>query len=266
MTEQTMKNRGSLDDALALMRDLRARCDWDAAQTHQSLRPYLLEESFEVDDAIRTGNDAHLREELGDLLLQVLFHSVVAEERGAFDASDVAGGLVAKMRERHPHLYGGGAKAKWETLKAQAARNSVADGLPIELPALHRSHRLQDRAAGMGFDWPDVRGPAAKVEEELREVMDELGDMPTSIDAQHAVAPDAGPQRIEAELGDLLFAVVNLCRKAGVHSALALERANLKFVRRLDAVSALARGRALALDGMSLVELDLLWDEVKAAE
>ena len=255
MTEQTTKNKGSLDDALALMRDLRRRCDWDAAQTHQSLRPYLVEESLEVDDAIRAGNDALLREELGDLLLQVLFHSVVAEERGAFDVGDVAGGLVHKMRERHPHLYGGGEKVEWEAHKAKKARDSVADGLPLDLPALHRAHRLQDRAAGMGFDWPDAKGPALKVEEELREAEGEL-----------AASGGVASPKLEAELGDLLFAVVNLCRKSGVHAALALEQANLKFVRRLDGVSALARARGISLAALDLAGLDLLWDEVKAGE
>ena len=254
MTEETTKNRGSLDDALALMRDLRRRCDWDAAQTHQSLRPYLIEESLEVDDAIRAGNDPLLREELGDLLLQVLFHSVVAEERGAFDIADVAGGLVHKMRDRHPHLYVGGEKVNWETHKAKQARDSVADGLPVDLPALHRAHRLQDRAAGLGFDWPDAQGPALKVEEELREAEAEL------------VASGPASPRLEAELGDLLFAVVNLCRKSGVHAALALEQANLKFVRRLDGVSALARARDIDLAALDLVALDRLWDEVKAGE
>lgn len=255
MTEQTTKNKGSLDDALALMRDLRRRCDWDAAQTHQSLRPYLVEESLEVDDAIRAGNDALLREELGDLLLQVLFHSVVAEERGAFDVGDVAGGLVHKMRERHPHLYGGGEKVEWEAHKAKKARDSVADGLPLDLPALHRAHRLQDRAVGMGFDWPDAQGPALKVEEELREAEVEL-----------AASGGVASPKLEAELGDLLFAVVNLCRKSGVHAALALEQANLKFVRRLDGVSALARARGISLAALDLAGLDLLWDEVKAGE
>jgi MazG family protein len=255
MTEQTTKNKGSLDDALALMRDLRRRCDWDAAQTHQSLRPYLVEESLEVDDAIRAGNDPLLREELGDLLLQVLFHSVVAEERGAFDIADVAGGLVHKMRDRHPHLYGGGEKVDWETHKAKKPRDSVADGLPVDLPALHRAHRLQDRAAGMGFDWPDATGPALKVEEELREAEAEL-----------VASGGAASPTLEAELGDLLFAVVNLCRKSGVHAALALEQANLKFVRRLDGVSAVARARGITLASLDLAGLDLLWDEVKRGE
>ena len=260
-----MENKASLDDTLALMQDLRARCDWDASQTHQSLRPFLIEESLEVDDAIRTGNDAMLREELGDLLLQVLFHAVIADERGAFDVRDVASGLVAKMRARHPHLYGGGEKQPWEAMKAaRAKRTSIADGLPIDLPALHRAHRLQDRAAGLGFDWPDVHGPAAKVAEELHEVEAELAAGIVAAGPAATVPQDERHARLEAELGDLLFACVNLCRKAGVHGALALEAANLKFVRRLDAVSTLAATRSLDLATMDLPALDRLWDEVKA--
>src|SRR3954466_12900052 len=172
-----MQAKPTLEDTLALMRDLRARCDWDAAQTHESLRPYLIEEAYEVDDAIRSGDDAKLKEELGDLLLQVLFHSVVAEERGAFAMYDVAGGFVAKMKGRHPHLYGDGVKQSWEKMKA-TKRASIVDGLPVDLPALHRAFRLQDRAAGVGFDWPDVEGPMQKVEEELEEVREELSARP----------------------------------------------------------------------------------------
>ena len=170
------ENRSSLDDALALMRDLRTRCEWDAAQTHESLRPYLLEEAHEVDDAIRAGDDALLRDELGDLLLQVLFHSVVAEDRGAFDVHDVARGFIAKMQRRHPHLYGEGERVPWEQQKARK-RASIVDGLPVDLPALHRAFRLQDRAAGIGFDWDDVQGPLAKVAEELEEVREELAEL-----------------------------------------------------------------------------------------
>src|SRR5437660_3010740 len=163
----------SLDDTLALMRDLRARCEWDAAQTHESLRPYLIEEAHELDDAIRLENDRLVREELGDLLLQVLFHSVIAEERGAFSFADVAEGLITKMKGRHPHLYGDAAKEPWERMKSRK-RTSISEGLPGALPSLHRAHRLQDRAAGVGFDWPDVDGPSEKVEEELNEVRAEL--------------------------------------------------------------------------------------------
>src|SRR5919199_1327816 len=199
-----MQDKPRLDDTLALMRDLRRRCDWDAAQTHESLRPYLVEEAHELDDAIRTADDALMREELGDVLLQVLFHSVVAEERGAFGLHDVAAGLIAKMKKRHPHLYGSAAKEPWERMKAKK-RVSIADGLPLDLPALHRARRLQDRAAGVGFDWPDVDGPAEKVEEELREVREQLHDEPVRTGPGGVPVQDERHARPEAELGDLLF-------------------------------------------------------------
>ena len=253
-----MQDESSLDDTLALMRDLRARCDWDAAQTHQSLRPYLIEEAHELDDALRAQNDDEIRGELGDLLLQVLFHSVIAEERGAFTMRDVADTLIAKMRARHPHLYGDGEKVAWERMKAKT-RTSIADGLPVNLPALHRTHRLQDRAAGVGFDWPDASGPAEKVEEELREVRAELAVSPDESVTESAARAD----RLEDELGDLLFAAVNLCRKAGVHASVALDRANLKFTRRFEAVELLAKARGIDVKTAGLAVLDQLWDEVK---
>ncbi len=249
-----MQAKATLEDTLALMRDLRARCSWDAAQTHQSLRPYLIEEAHEVDDALRTENDPLLREELGDLLLQVLFHSVIAEERAAFDLHDVAAGLIAKMRKRHPHLYGDGILVPWEQQKAKT-RSSLADGLPVDLPALHRAHRLQDRAAGLGFDWDDVQGPLDKVREEIDEVTEELQNP--------AADPAAAKVALEGELGDLLFAVVNLCRKADVHASIALDKANLKFVRRFTGVERLAAERGLEMSSASLAELDVLWDEIK---
>ncbi|HEX8848602.1 MAG TPA: nucleoside triphosphate pyrophosphohydrolase [Gemmatimonadaceae bacterium] len=253
-----MQDESSLDDTLALMRDLRARCDWDATQTHDSLRPYLIEEAHELDDALRAGDERAMREELGDVLLQVLFHSVIAEERGAFSMRDVGDTLIAKMRARHPHLYGDGEKVAWERMKAKV-RKSIADGLPVDLPALHRAHRLQDRAAGVGFDWPDVDGPAAKVEEELVEVREELA----SPRGESAEAAAARTERLEAELGDLLFAVVNLCRKAGVHASLALDKANMKFVRRFEAIEALAAERGIDVKTAGLEVLDGLWEEVK---
>jgi len=246
------------------MRDLRARCEWDAAQTHESLRPYLIEEAYEVDDAIRAGDDSTLREELGDLLLQILFHSVVAEERGAFSLYDVAEGFITKMKGRHPHLYGEGAKQPWEQMKAKR-RKSIVDGLPADLPALHRAFRLQDRAAGVGFDWPDVDGPIQKVEEELDEVRHELANDPRR-DAHGVSRYDERHERLEDELGDLLFAVVNLCRKAGVHPAIALDRSNVKFARRFGEVERVAAERGLRVGEATLEELDALWNEVKKQE
>lgn len=258
-----MQAKPSLEDTLSLMRDLRARCEWDAAQTHESLRPYLIEEAYEVDDAIRAGDDAKLREELGDLLLQVLFHSVVAEERGAFTMYDVADAFITKMKGRHPHLYGDGVKQPWEEMKAKR-RASIVDGLPADLPALHRAFRLQDRAAGVGFDWPDVDGPVEKIEEELLEVRDELRK-PRSPAAAGPVY-DAAHERLEEEIGDLLFAVVNLSRKAGVHPALALDKANVKFARRFGAVEQMAAARGFKPGEASLEQLDAFWDEVKEGE
>ncbi|HUQ99674.1 MAG TPA: nucleoside triphosphate pyrophosphohydrolase [Gemmatimonadaceae bacterium] len=259
-----MREKFSLDDTLALMRDLRQRCEWDAAQTHESLRPYLIEEANELDDAIRLGDDKSMREEIGDVLLQVLFHSVIAEERGEFDFTDVAQGLITKMEGRHPHLYGDAAKEPWERMKSKH-RRSISDGLPAGLPSLHRAHRLQDRAAGVGFDWPDVSGPAAKVDEELLEVREELHKSPPR-------APGAPPDfddrhyALEAELGDLLFAVVNLCRKAGVHASLALDKANAKFEHRFKRIEVLASERGIDISQAGLEKLDLLWDEAKEEE
>lgn len=251
-----------LDDALALMRDLRRRCDWDASQTPESLRPYLIEEAHELDEAIQRGDDALTREELGDVLLQVLFHSVLAEERGAFDFGDVASGLITKMKGRHPHLYGEGAKEPWERMKSKR-RESLGDGLPLTLPSLHRAQRLQDRAAGVGFDWPDWHGAAEKVSEELDEAR-ELLEATVGRPAGAAPVHDEAHDRITEELGDLIFACVNLCRKAQVHASLALDRANLKFQRRFEEVERLARARGIEMGNASLAELDALWDEVKA--
>lgn len=254
----------SLEDTLALMKDLRRRCEWDAAQTHESLRPYLIEEAHEVDEALLAADDQRLREELGDLWLQILFHAVIAEERGAFTLHDVADSFVTKMKARHPHLYGHGVREPWERMKAKK-RDSIVEGLPGGLPALHRAYRLQDRAAGVGFDWPNTAGPIDKVREELAEVELELAklgdtarDTTPKYDAQH--------DRLQDEIGDLLFAVVNLARKAGVHPALALDRANAKFERRFQGIERLAADRGIAVGDAGLQVLDSLWEEVKKTE
>jgi MazG family protein len=253
----------TLDDALAIMRDLRARDAWDRAQTHDSLRPYLNEEMHELDDAIRSGDDAAMRSELGDVLLQVLFHAIIAEGRGAFDVNAVAGSLVAKMTKRHPWLYGDApGREPWEQMKSKT-RGTLADGLPQGLPSLHRAHRLQERAAGVGFDWPDVRGPIDKVREELAEVEAVVGEHGAEFDTHGVPSGDPRHAQLEGELGDLLFSVVNLCRKAGVHPALALDKANAKFQARFEAVERLAVERGIDVRTAGLAILDSLWDEVK---
>jgi ATP diphosphatase len=196
----------------------------------------------------------------------VLFHAVIAEERGAFGVDAVAGSLVAKMRKRHPWLYGTDTeRTPWEEMKSKA-RKSLAEGLPMGLPALHRAHRLQERAAGVGFDWPDVEGPMQKVAEELTEVQEQITAHGGVFDTHGVPSADPKHAALAEELGDLLFAVVNLCRKAGVHPALALDGANAKFQRRFEAVEDLARERKMDVRTAGLEALDKLWDEVKAGE
>ena len=245
-----------LDRALDLVRFLRARCEWDAAQTPRTLVPYLLEEAGEVADAIGHEDDRELQGELGDLLLNVAFQVVLAEERGAFSAEDVVGALEAKMRRRHPHLYGG-ERVDWERLKAEertrgdaGARTSLLHGLASGLDPLSKAHRIQERVATVGFDWPSAQGAFEKVAEELEEV-------------RQALAAEPSPA-LEEELGDLLFAVVNLARLAGAHAMQALGAANRKFTDRFQALEALAAERGVVLGSASLAELDALWDEVKA--
>jgi MazG family protein len=261
-----MQDKATLEDALAIMRDLRTRDAWDRAQTHDSLRPYLNEEMHELDDALRDGDDAGMCSELGDVLLQVLFHSVIAEERGAFGPEDVAGSLVRKMTVRHPWLYGSDTeRTPWEQMKAKS-RRSLAEGLPNGLPALHRAHRLQERAAGVGFDWPNVEGPMEKVAEELAEVQKEIAANGAVFDTHGVPSNDPKHAALAEELGDLLFAVVNLCRKAGVHPALALDVANTKFQRRFEAVEKIAHTRGVDVRSAGLEKLDEIWDEVKRGE
>ena len=168
------------------------------------------------------------------------------------------------MKARHPHLYGDAAKEPWERMKSKD-RKSIADELPAALPALHRAHRLQDRAAGVGFDWPDVEGPAEKVEEELGEVRAELEQSPPPKPGSPPVL-DERHYALEAELGDLLFAVVNLCRKAGVHASIALDKANAKFERRFQQIETMAQERGIDVPHAGLEKLDALWEEAKGKE
>ncbi|MBA2671155.1 MAG: nucleoside triphosphate pyrophosphohydrolase [Gemmatimonadetes bacterium] len=248
---------GVLDRALALVEFLRAGCAWDAAQTPSSLRRYLLEESHEVVDAIECGDEVELRDELGDLLLNVAFQVVLAEERSAFDRHAVVAGLESKMRRRHPHLYGDGEAESWEAYKARERGEPAATTPGVGLlgdihaggDALAHAQRIQERVATVGFDWADPRGAWEKVREETEEVGEELahGDR----------------ARLEEELGDLLFSIVNLTRLCGVHAPTALSRANRKFSRRFAALEALAARRGVDLPSAGLEKLDLFWNEAK---
>ena len=246
-----MQEKSALGRAMAMVRDLRSRCPWDRAQDRETLRPYLLEEVHELDHAIGTGEPEIIRREVSDLLLHLAWQLVLAEESGEFTADDLAKDLEAKMKRRHPHLYDLGPKEPWEKLKQREGARGVLEGLPPTLPDLLMAHRLQERAAAVGFDWPDPAGPIAKVAEELSELESELA------------RPEPDRPALEHEIGDLLFSVVNVARKTGVSAGPALARANGRFRARFGKVERLALRRGVDLHSATLEELDRLWAEVK---
>jgi uncharacterized protein YabN with tetrapyrrole methylase and pyrophosphatase domain len=255
-----------------MVRDLRDRCPWDRIQTRETIRPYLVEEVFELDHAISEGDPAAIREEVADLLLHLAWQLVLAEEKGEFTAAEVAGDLERKMRRRHPHLFNLGERGRWDALKRKESRGrarGVLDGLPPALPALVMAYRLQERAATVGFDWPDTAGPLAKVKEEMDEVSKALQaaelapePMPTAGESGEPVHAPAS-QAVTEEIGDLLFAAVNLARKAHVQPATALDAANRKFRQRFEIVERIAAERGIDVPTAGLEVLDGLWDEVK---
>jgi len=256
-----MQGDSALGRALGLVRELRQRCPWDRAQSPQTLRPYLVEEALELDHAIQTDDPEAMRDELGDLLLHLAFQIVIGEERSQFNAEVVTRTLEEKLWRRHPNLFGETRASRpdhagWELAKRREPRaggkRGTLAGLPATLPPLLMAYRLQERAAGIGFDWPDAKGPMAKVQEEVAELEREQG---------------AGRrEQVEEELGDLLFATVNLARKLGIEAGQALERANFKFMQRFEKVEKLAEERGLEMGRATLEELDGLWNEVKATK
>src|ERR1043166_1217377 len=251
-----MQENSALGRAMAIVRELRERCGWDRVQTRETLRPYLVEEAHELDQAIGSGDPAAIRDEVGDLMLHLAWQLVLAEELGEFTAETAAGDVELKMKRRHPHLFELGPRDEWERLKSRERESGdgqlgLLDGLPPSLPELLMAHRLQERAAAVGFDWPDTAGPAGKVREELAEVEMELA------------SPEASAGRLEQEIGDLLFSVVNLARKAGVNPGPALERANTRFKERFAGLERLAAERGMEVHTAGLEALDQLWGEAK---
>jgi nucleoside triphosphate diphosphatase len=228
------------------LRDPVSGCDWDRVQTFATIAPYTIEEAYEVADAIARDDMAALKEELGDLLFQVVLHSRIAEQAGHFGLDDVAEAISDKMERRHPHLFGGAeARPDWETMKAaERTDESALDGVALALPALMRAEKLQKRAARTGFDWPDVEGPRAKIVEELNEI-------------NAAESDDAR----EDEVGDLLFAAVNLARHLRIDPEVALRRANAKFERRFRAIET-----APGFTDLALEDKEALWTAAKIAQ
>lgn len=255
-------------EIMARLRDPERGCPWDRAQTWRSLIPFTLEEAYEVADAIERDSSEALREELGDLLFQIVFHAQVASETGSFDFESVTNGIAEKLERRHPHVFGEAhiesaeeQTLAWEKQKAheRAGRDDgpdvgALDGVARALPALTRAAKLQQRAARVGFDWPSVDGVLAKVDEELAEVRAELDvEVPAS-------------ERLEHELGDLLLAVTNLARHLKVDPEAALRRANRRFETRFRHMEQALAPHGADLSGLSPTELDALWRDAKAAE
>ncbi|MDQ1440630.1 MAG: tetrapyrrole methylase family protein / MazG family protein [Acidimicrobiaceae bacterium] len=258
-----------------LVHTLRERCPWDREQTHQSLTRHLLEETYEVLEAIDgLGVDfegaEHLEEELGDLLFQVVFHATLASEEGLFDLSDVARGIRNKLIHRHPHVFGdveartaGQVMHNWEQIKqAEKGRESVMDGIPGHLPSLLYAHKAQRKAASVGFDWTGVEGAWPKIAEETAELEAAVAASAGVIAGGEAGEPG---EAVEEELGDLLFAVVNVARHLDIDPEAALRAATAKFRDRFMAVERLAASRSVELRALDLAGLDVLWDEVKAS-
>jgi ATP diphosphatase len=256
---------------MAALRTPQTGCPWDLDQSFETIAPYTIEEAYEVADAIARADLGDLRDELGDLLLQVVFHARIAEEVGAFDFGGVVEAITTKLIRRHPHVFGDArhlapaeVKRLWDEIKHQerrerAARHraefgptSILDGVPVAMPSLTRADKLTRKAAKVGFEWPDLDGVTAKIEEELAEVLE---------------AVEAGDKaEITSEVGDLLFTVANLARHLDVDPEAALASANRKFERRFRSVERALAGERTLAGAVDLAEMDRLWDEAKAAE
>lgn len=257
-SEEKMASFGRM---LEVLDTLRVKCPWDAKQTNESLRPNTIEEVYELAQALITDDVPNIRKELGDVLLHVAFYSKIASEQGCFDIADVCDSLTEKLKFRHPHIYGD-VKAEsadevaknWEEikLKEKGGNKTVLEGVPEALPALIKADRIQEKAANVGFDWERKEEVWDKVREEMREVEEEIGKN--------------DPDRLEAEFGDLLFAVVNAARLYGINPENALERTNRKFIRRFNHIEKRAREENRNLRDMTLAEMDRFWNEAKQSE
>ncbi len=253
MEDQTAR----LVAVMALLRHPQLGCPWDREQTLESLKSYLVEETYEVLDAIDSGDPDEVCGELGDVLLQIAFQSQIASEMGWFDFQDVARTIALKLIRRHPHIFGDSSAETpddvlklWETTKkAERAGGGLLDGIPRHLPALQKAHRMTQKAARVGFDWPDVSGVLEKVHEEAGELVEA-----------------ASPAEQEAELGDLLFAVANLARHLNIEPEIALQKANQRFQQRFRHVETTATSSGRELDSMTLAEMDELWEQAKRHE
>jgi len=246
----------AFDRLLTIMDELREKCPWDRKQTMESLRHLTIEETYELGDAILDKDMEEIRKELGDVLLHLVFYSKIGSETNDFDIADVANGICDKLIDRHPHIYGDvivadeeEVKRNWENLKLKEGKKSVLEGVPKSLPAMVKANRIQDKVAGVGFDWEEPQQVFEKLQEELKELEEEVRDHNSDL--------------IEAEFGDVLFSMINYARFLKVDPENALERTNKKFIKRFQYLESKAAEQGRALKDMSLAEMDVLWNEAK---
>ncbi|MBS3993988.1 MAG: nucleoside triphosphate pyrophosphohydrolase [Bacteroidetes bacterium] len=240
---------------LDIMDDLRSQCPWDQKQTFESLRHLTIEETYELGDAILENNLEEIKRELGDLLLHIVFYAKIGSETQNFDIADVANAISEKLINRHPHIYGDvkvsssdDVKTNWENLKLKEGKKSVLEGVPNSLPAMVKAYRMQEKAASVGFDWPTKEEVWKKVEEELKEFKNEV---------------ELKSNKIEDELGDVFFSLINYARFVDVNPESALERTNKEFIRRFQHIEAEAKKISKNISELSLTEMDVYWNEAK---
>lgn len=248
---------GRLVEIMEILRSERG-CPWDRLQTHETLERYLLEETYELIEAIENKDPESIKEELGDLILQIVFHSQIAKEQGNFDINDVIDSIINKMINRHPHVFGEAEYKtaeevlnQWEERKKEEGKfgSSILEGIPISLPSLLRAYKIQSRVAKVGFDWDNVDGIIDKINEELREVQEAI--------------KEGKRAKIEEEIGDLLFSIVNLARFFKIDPETALRKTNKKFEKRFKGLEKIAQQKGKSLKDMTLSEMDSLWKEIK---
>ena len=256
MNSKHQESLKSIERLLLIMDDLRAQCPWDKKQTMQTLRTLTIEETYELADAIIDDDMQEVKKELGDLLLHIAFYSKIGDEKGLFDIGQVAEAISDKLVDRHPHIYGdvtvadeAEVKRNWEKLKLKEGKKSVLEGVPRSLPALVKAQRIQEKAAGIGFDWEQPEQVFDKVREELQEFSEEVANR--------------DKDRMESEFGDILFALINYARFLEINPENALERTNKKFIYRFQYLEERAREEGKSLSEMTLDEMDVYWEEAK---